>query len=327
MASAATVFTQDNLRFINGVMQAEVYDLTLEAKDGIELFIKEEEKIVNLGFDERRRVVRRITEHNGTIITMPDDGIPTGNTKFSDGDSFEEAIVLTEKVGEATIIERNIEKLNAKLSTLNFQHDKDRATGRSILMDMGWFDILKNTMMRKYKKAEKDAVLNVFNGLKSKTIYGTDIVVANSGTLLGGDNLITQSFSPELLDLIMQHARGMKTIDGYGVGFSVPKYFFTTLTNLADAIRMFAPNITLNDLYRNLYNYFNSQKTLVDAVDLNANFSLSIGAEHGVEILSETKEPRFLMNPDKYGNYTLLVKKVFGVGVVSRAGLVQIDHA
>ena len=325
MSSAATVFSQENTRFIEGFMQTQLIDLQSEVRDGVELMLLNEREIVGQQFDERRKLVTRLTKVNGDIIAMPANGIPSGNTKYSDGDSYEEDIDLTEKVGEFYLAERNATKLNAMLSTLNLATDGE--IGMKMMEDMGWGTIIRDNMYRDLINAEKTALLAILNALKSTQIYGIDYVVANSGTLLGGDNLAVETFGPDIQDVILTQARDMETLKGYKVGFSVPKYFFTTAANLPDAYRIFSPGQTVNDLQNNLFDYFTgAPRTFVDAPSLTGDFSLAIGGNHGIKIYYETPEPRFLMNTDEYGNITMLLKRVSGFGVVARQGIVQIDH-
>ena len=328
MVSAATVFTQENLRFIQGFMNLQLRDLMSQAIDGAELFLMQEREVVGVQFAERRKHVTRVTRTNGTIITMPANGVPNG-TKYSDGDSLEEAIDVTVKVGEFQVLEDDVLKLQAALSGIDLGVDSGRTEGYRIMMDQGWGDYIRENMYRDLIAKEKDELFAVLNALKTTTIYGTDFVVANSGTLFGGDNLAAQAFGADIQDVILTRLRDMETLKGYKVGFSMPKYFFTTAANLPDALRIFSPNQTINVDHQNLFNYFQGAgQTFVDnPEDLSGNYSVAISGNHGIRVLYETAEPRFIMNTDEYGNLTMLLKRASGIGVVARQGIVQIDHA
>jgi len=325
MATAATGLTQEQITFAKSFTNSIINDQAMQVMDGLDVFIENEREIVAATNDNNRVVARRLPVQNGSIGTTDAAGTPSGDNFYPGGDFYEQLVTMTEKVGFYTVPERNIGLLSERLASVNLSTDTGRATATKIFTDLGWGDYIMKDMMAMLKDAEKTALLAVLNALKTTQLYATDYIVANSGTLLGGDNLSSSAFGDEILDEVIKLSRGMETLRGLKVGFSVPKYFFTLATNLPDAMRLFNPSGTINDQQRQVLNPF-GQKTLVDAVGFNADFSLAIGGAHGIEILMETAQPRILMNTDKYGNLTIQAKRVSGFGASSRADIIQIDH-
>jgi len=325
MTSAATGLTQEQIQFAKSYTNSVIRDLEMTVEDGLDLFIQRERQIVPATNDHNRVIARRIAVQNGTIGATDAAGTPQGDNFYDGGDFYEQLITMTEKVGFYTIPERNIGLLSERLSGVNLSTNSGRATAQKIFDEFGWGDFIRKDMIAMLKDAEKTALLAILNALKTTQLYATDYAVANSGTLLGGDNLASQSFGDEILDEVIKLSRGMETQRGLKTGFSIPKYFFTLATNLPDALRLFKPQMTINQNQRQVLQAWGDQ-TLVDAVGFNADFSLAIGGAHGIEVLMESAEPRVLFGTDKYGNLTIQVKRVSGFGVSSRADIIQIDH-
>jgi|GEM_PF-6515311 len=329
MATAATLFTQDNLNYFMGYMRVRTLDLMMEAKDGFELFWMNEREIYGSKFEEQRVAIKTLVEMNGDIIEMPSNGLPTGQEDWEEGDSYEEKIELKEYYGRAFIKEANISKLNARLTLLNLQTKEGQDEADRIMVEMGFDSLLRNEMYRGMMNKKKAALMALFDGFKTKQINGVDFVVANSGTLLTGDNLGTGSFGPDIQDQIISLNRGMKTLKGYKTGYTTPEYLFTSEVNYTSALEVFQPWNTVNVDHRNIMGFFqNGGKTYLEGVDWTSaeNKTIAIGGAHGIHVLEETAEPRIVMAYDNAGNLCLYMKSIWGVGVNTRANIVEIDH-
>lgn len=325
---ATSQFTDVQVLFAKAYTASIVNDQMTTAKDGLSTFIENEKQIIPATSDYNRTIIRSLALNTGTNGVVDSAGVPQG-TDYRASETFVEGtpITMTEKAGTVKIIARDLKIMTDKLSAVNLNTDAGRNTAMRIFQDVGFIEKVKKDAVNDLVQAEKTALLAVFNNLKTLTAPGGDEIVANSGTVLQGDNLISNAFAPEILDLILQHARGMKNSRGLLEGFTTPKYFFTTAQHLADAYRLFSPNMTQNVNYKNVFDYFVNNQTMVDAVALNADFSLAIGGAHGVDVLMETAEPTIRMNYDENGNLKIIISRISGFGVNARSNIVQIDHA
>jgi len=270
--------------------------------------------------DENRLVRFTLETNTGTIDTVGADGIPTGTDFNASRTPHEQIYTLAEEAGTYSIAWRNQKKLNIFISTISASIDDMGVLAERFLIE-GYGQIIREELAAKMWTKVLADLKAALDGATTDTIFGTDVIIANSGTIFNFDNLVTGSLATNaegVMEDVVSALTQQTDQHGNVLAFSIPKFAVVETSVYAKTIKELKKSYVVNEYDRTLFNYWDSSVVIAPLNLATAGDAFFFPAVPGLKFMTETPTPVYHMGEDKYNNKVLTCSFIYKIGFNNR---------